>query len=344
MKMKKISVIIPCYNSEAYIHECFESLKNQTIGIDNLELIFINDASTDNTLDILNSFEKEYPYSIVVIDLEENIRQGGARNVGLQYITGEYVSFLDSDDLYLTNALENLYEKAIRYDVDVLQFNHYNFGDGVRKLVDNCKKEGFYILESEEERRHFLMESLLNCGCWNKIYRKSFIQKVAAKFAEKMIFEEPPFVYPHFFYAERIYITIDALYMCRRRCGSTMCSTVREEGRIMDHPRAQMVLLCDLMSRRGIMEKYRDIISQYFIWTYYVETITISGRSGMQIDKDIFKEMQNIVTSLFPDYKTNPLINYVDSKIMIVLESLEKTYSQRELNDMCRKVAKIIWW
>ena len=96
--MKKISVIIPCYNAQAYIPRCLHSIFSQTIGMETLEIILVNDASTDHTLDILLQFENKFPDSVIVVNLEQNIRQGGARNVGLSYASGEYVAFLDADD------------------------------------------------------------------------------------------------------------------------------------------------------------------------------------------------------------------------------------------------------
>ena len=98
--MKKVSVIIPCYYAKKWLPQCFLSLANQTIGTDSLELIFIDDASRDKgeTWELLLMFERAYPDSVIVIRLEENKRQGGARNEGLSYATGEYIAFVDADD------------------------------------------------------------------------------------------------------------------------------------------------------------------------------------------------------------------------------------------------------
>jgi glycosyltransferase involved in cell wall biosynthesis len=96
--MFKISVIIPCYNVEAYIDRCLESVMSQTIGLEHLEVIAVNDASTDRTLEKLYQWERRFPENIMVITYEKNIRQGGARNIGLQYASGEYIGFVDADD------------------------------------------------------------------------------------------------------------------------------------------------------------------------------------------------------------------------------------------------------
>lgn len=89
------------------------SLVQQTIGIDQIELIFVDDASTDEdaTWNMLQEFERAYPESIMILKLEENMRQGGARNVALQYATGEYIAFVDADDFVAENFLLETYEK-----------------------------------------------------------------------------------------------------------------------------------------------------------------------------------------------------------------------------------------
>lgn len=104
------------------------SLVGQSIGIDNLELIFVNDASTDDgqTWNMLNEIEKAYPESIIIIDLPHNRRQGGARNEGLKYASGEYIAFVDADDWVEAELFEKTYSRAKEKDADIVQFN-YNY-------------------------------------------------------------------------------------------------------------------------------------------------------------------------------------------------------------------------
>lgn len=113
MIYEKVSVIIPCFNATKYLPKCFMSLVQQTIGISQIELIFVDDASTDDgsTWNMLQEFERAYPESIMILKLEENMRQGGARNIALQYATGEYIAFVDADDFVADNFLLETYEK-----------------------------------------------------------------------------------------------------------------------------------------------------------------------------------------------------------------------------------------
>ena len=111
--MKKVSVIIPCYNATKWLPKCFLTLVSQTIGMSELELIFVDDASTDDgaTYAMLQEFERAYPEQILVIYLEKNMRQGGARNIALQYASGEYIAFVDADDFVKEDFLEKTYTR-----------------------------------------------------------------------------------------------------------------------------------------------------------------------------------------------------------------------------------------
>lgn len=92
---KKVSVVVPCYNAARYLKKCTEYLLCQTIGIENMEVILVDDASTDDgeTWKVITEFEARYPDSILAVSLGQNMRQGGARNVGVSYASGEYLVF-----------------------------------------------------------------------------------------------------------------------------------------------------------------------------------------------------------------------------------------------------------
>lgn len=83
--MKKVSVVIPCYNAAGYLDKCIEQLLNQTIGIDNIEIILVDDASTDGeeTRNLIRKYEEQFPNTVLAVFLAENMRQGGARNAGV---------------------------------------------------------------------------------------------------------------------------------------------------------------------------------------------------------------------------------------------------------------------
>jgi glycosyltransferase involved in cell wall biosynthesis len=102
------------------IDRCIESLVKQTIGINNMEIIFVNDASTDGTLKRLYEWEQKFPETIMIISCEENGKQGKARNIGLSYAISEYIGFADNVDILELTMFEKLYDKAIRYQIDMV--------------------------------------------------------------------------------------------------------------------------------------------------------------------------------------------------------------------------------
>ena len=114
--MIPISVIIPMYNSELYISRCLDALISQNIDI---EIICVNDGSYDRTSDIVKAYSRRYS-NIIIIE-QENKGQSSARNKGLEYASGQYVFFCDSDDYIDSNSLEELYSIAIKYDLDILK-------------------------------------------------------------------------------------------------------------------------------------------------------------------------------------------------------------------------------
>ncbi|MCM1010726.1 MAG: glycosyltransferase [Fusobacterium sp.] len=128
MPQVKISVIVPVYNVEKFLPECLDSLKNQTLY--ELEFICVNDGSPDNSLDILNRYAAEDERFIIVS--QENGGLSAARNTGLKYAKGDYIYFIDSDDLIAPEHLENMYNAAVKEDADmVVNENFVTFVDTV---------------------------------------------------------------------------------------------------------------------------------------------------------------------------------------------------------------------
>lgn len=103
----KISIIIPFYNSESYLDEVIESITNQTIGFENIQLILVNDGSTDNSEEICLRYKEIY--SNIIYLKQENSGVSSARNTGLKYVEGKYINFIDSDDKWSNNALLDMY-------------------------------------------------------------------------------------------------------------------------------------------------------------------------------------------------------------------------------------------
>ena len=118
--MPKVSVIVPVYNVEQYIEKCLENLVNQTL--DDIEIIVVNDGSTDNSETIINKYLQKYSNKIKYLT-KTNGGLSDARNYGMKYATGEYIAFLDSDDYADVTTYEKMYNKAIEENCDYVECN-----------------------------------------------------------------------------------------------------------------------------------------------------------------------------------------------------------------------------
>lgn len=339
--MDKISVIICCYNTADTLDRCFDSLKKQTYGFDNLECIFVDDGSTDNgdTLCKLQSFERMNEDNVIVVACEENGRLGTASNIGLMYASGKYLQFLDADDELVDSALEDLHKLAEDNQADIVQYCHTLIMGDI-KQVNPPRKKGLFVIETDEQRIPFLNSSLVTYGRTNKFYRLDFVKEVGSSFAEHLVYEEPKFVYPLFLYAKRVLIIDTGYYLYYLHDNSIVTS--QAGSNLLDHPNVQLQLLQDCMRRTDVYQRFRDVIALYFLWSYYCETIMFAGEyKGARLPLEYFSEMQEICRKLFPDWRKNPFIQELDDKTRALFDSIERRFlSQEELEGFIQMIIR----
>lgn len=177
-----LSIIIPTFNLENEIDKAFDSIKSQTIGFDNIEIIFVDDSSTDNTLNILNDYADEYN-NVKVISTDENSSYGGKpRNIGLMHSAADYVLFLDGDDQLLVNACEVLYSKIQYSDADIVIGGQINvFDNGVMEHnppISSCEEEN--IFKNVKNHKLLSMRPAISA----KLFKKSLLVNNNIEFPE----------------------------------------------------------------------------------------------------------------------------------------------------------------
>ena len=213
-----VSIIVPVYNTEEYLEECLNCLVNQTIK--NIEIICIDDASTDDSLKILNLYAKSDD-RIIVLNNETNIGQSTTRNLAIEKAKGEYITFFDSDDVIDTTAYEKLYNEAKEHDQDIIIFSFKRFNqDG---------EEWFEILQEKSNITEYIEktniiekpELIYNTIACNKFIKKDFLKKINLKFMENTLFEDIPFSTKLFCSTDSIGIYPDVIYYWRVRDQST---------------------------------------------------------------------------------------------------------------------------
>jgi glycosyltransferase involved in cell wall biosynthesis len=191
----KISVIVSMYNIEKYLEECIESLIKQDLK--DIEIILVNDGSTDGTLEIAERYEKAY--SNIRIINKTNGGLSSARNVGLFYAKGEYVSFIDGDDYILPSMFELMYQSASEYNSDMVMIGYSRLlVDGSIIIDKEMTKQKLFtskkVIKGNEVIKNEVLAPMLgvlpnaendielNCCVWRNIYRKSIFDDYGIKF------------------------------------------------------------------------------------------------------------------------------------------------------------------
>lgn len=328
--MKAVSVVVACYNASMYLDKCIEHLLRQTIGIENMEILLVNDASTDDgkTWNLILQYEKQYPDTIIAVSLEHNMRQGGARNVGISYAGGEYLIFCDADDWLLEEALEHSYRAAKQYDVDVVEFLIADVTDRAASVeLAAGRRNCLTVLDTEEKRKSFLLtiNDDHTLGSQRKLYKRSLICDNHIAFAEHLIFEEPSFTVPLRLYMKSYFFLDEILYVAYLSPGSTLRGAW--EGHQWDNSKVWLHLMADL-EERGLLQQYYSELEYLFLKWGFGLSIRVRILKGYGLQKDELGFLQNMVKGLFPDAEKNVYLNQkVSDTDVAVLEllSLEAT-------------------
>lgn len=209
MKNPKVSILVPICNVERYLRECLNSLVNQTLR--EIEIICINDGSTDSSLSIIREYERR-DERIVVID-KPNSGYGDSMNKGIDLARGEYIGIVESDDFASLNMFETLYKEATKNDLDVVRSNYYAHRTGEDSscdyLVENLAACGSYdkVFHPIDNPRVFMCQPAI----WTSIYKKSMIDKDEVRFLPTpgASFQDTAFYFKAFYAADRVKLLKD---------------------------------------------------------------------------------------------------------------------------------------
>lgn len=341
--MKKVSVIIPCFNAVKWLPKCFLSLVEQSIGIDPLELIFVDDASTDDgqTWKMLQEFENAFPQSIVIIHLSQNMRQGGARNIGMSYATGKYIAFVDADDFVRKDFLEKVYQKAVDTDADIVQFGYYIYSEkqGIIRKMNNRSIDSIRI-ESEQQRKDFLVSEKISYGCWNKLYSRNLVECSGAKYAEHVIYEEPLFVYPLLFCGNKFEILEETYYYYRLNDNGTMRKDMMDEKTLLMHADVQMQVW-EFMKNTSFFNIYYEEIKLYFLHTFFFETLYFAKQRGFDVSMELYKTLVDVVKKEVSDYMFSEYRELIPRQ-MKLYQLASKNISEEQLAEYLNSLEKLI--
>lgn len=237
------------------------SIMAQTIGKDNLEIICIDDASTDKTWERLKIWEQLCPENVILIQQEINRRQGAARNIGLQYATADWIAFVDADDWLEPDYFEQLYTPVTQYACDVVVCGwEPDRSDSLVYFDENRRQSGedkYIVVDSEREVGKLFGHKLLGEGPCAKILRREMLLDFQIFFPEDLAYEDHYWIPLLYLYTQKAYIIEKKLYHYYMNPNSTV--RAKNKAYHIDWVTVQMMKWTDY-ENRGLWQKYREIL------------------------------------------------------------------------------------
>lgn len=296
---KEISVIIPCYNAEKYLDACLESLIHQTIGIENMEIIIVDDGSLDGSAEKVLEYERRYPESILFIPLTVNEGQANARNIGIQNASAEYITFLDADDWIEYDIYERMLAPAHEYVCDYVQCKTVEHIEGLSpNYPASDKEQGFYDLSTLEKKKVFFKKYAFN-SLLGSLLRRKWVLENELFFRHFKKYED------NYFggimkYEVNSYYLLDE-YMYHYRILPVSNSHVRNDNNHFERLNVSLELL-KYYQKKQLMEIYYEEIRKDFLQGFFVNTLHIICCQFDEIPLEIIRVMQETVKEVFPDY------------------------------------------
>lgn len=312
--MPLVTIIIPVYNTEKYLKKCLDSVVNQTYK--NIEIIVINDASTDNSKEIIDDYAKEYK-NIKLTNNPIHLGVAVSRNIGLDYAQGDYIYFLDSDDFIRTDAIEKLVNLAQLYDVPLVEAKYKSVFTNHEPNSNRAPNE---LVNLEKDKN-----AIRNRGgiAWNKLYSRNLI-KENIRFPENLCYEDNAFIYPILTIAKKSIVANEVLYFYRRHFNSFMLrAALFPNDTILDLYKVAK-LMKDKCIELGTYEEYKQVIDAVILEKVFYTTkvcstwIQINGKDKSQILNNLYQynrkqyQMPDIDSMCNSDFRKKLLLHYIN--------------------------------
>lgn len=312
----EISVIIPVYNGELFIEDCISCILNQSI-FEKLEVIIVDDASTDNTFNVVTELTSKYD-NIKVYRNKENLRQGGARNIGINQSSCTYIGFIDADDMVVPNYFEVLYKLIRDNDSDAAYVGYksipedYHFAD----VTSNNRLNDIVVMDfSKDCRENFLISEI--GPIWSGIYKKDVIINNNIWFPVKHRFEDNYWVSLLKCYFGRVSVSRNYCgYLYRNNSHSTthLYDTYELIDERLEIERAILKELLD----RNIYAQYKDAFDYLFIKRFAFGTFISYLRMFTILPYGRIHSLKEEFARTFPRWKENKYLKESKKTIRII--------------------------
>ncbi len=296
----KVSIIVPVYNTSKYLSRCMDSLLSQTLK--EIEIIVVNDGSTDDSLLILRKYQALNPNKVYVYNTE-NEGVSHARNYGVEKSSGAYLWFVDSDDCVEPNACEMLYNKATKDNNDLVLFSRYDVNSETGEKIGNRSfhyNQNFTTCEKPYE----LLK--LSPFPWNKFIKRELFDGV--KFPEKIRFEDLPISFILATKAKSIGVINDFFYNYTVQVGflSKFTESTIDIAKAID-------FLIKNLKEEEIFDTYKNEIEyitvRHFLYRFE-QMLTVNGEENYELKLKLINTLFDYLEENFPNFKNNKYIKY----------------------------------
>lgn len=291
--MPKLSIIIPVYNVEKYLPKCLESILNQDFK--DLEVICVNDGSTDNSLEVLQEIKKNDD-RVVIID-KKNEGSGIARNLGLSASQGEYIYFIDSDDWLEDDVLGKIISKADELKTDILIFgglSYYN-GKGQNGAYSKNKLPKKYlnrVFSAKDVKKDIFK---FPSTAWTKLYRRDFLIKNDIKFQNIRAGQDQLPFFHSMIVAEKIAILPENVYCYQKNREGSVTSVKKKKS---FSPIYVFYGIEEMLENTGMMGEYKEI----FVNKYFSKATSWLGKFEEDKKSDYFSEYSKLLEHIKNTY------------------------------------------
>ncbi len=294
--MSKVSVVVPVYNVESYLRKCLDSLVNQTLK--DIEIIIVNDGSTDRSKTIIDHYVKSYPNKVFAYD-KENGGLSDARNYGIKKCHGEYIGFVDSDDYVNLDMFDKMYKKAISKDFDVVVCDvTLDYGHVTKVISSKVLND---IFDKEDLKKQMID---IYPTAWNKIYKKELLEKVT--FKKGIWYEDVEFLYRLFPYINSIGTVKMPLINYVQREGTISKTYNKKIYDYIDNFNG----IIDFYKKNGFYDEYFNELEYCYVRYLYMTFIKAAANLPKEEYKKACLKAKENVLEHFPDYKKNPYLRW----------------------------------
>lgn len=315
--MKKVSIVMPIYNSENCMDNSIKSIMAQTYS--DFELILVDDGSTDSSPEKVDEWHNRYPDKIIAVH-QENKGQGGARNEGVLKANGDYLFFCDSDDTVDADLLEVCVDKAEQCGAQVVVFEYKMLrSDGT--LIKNVKSPFDFSLNDnlKNNPNYLLVQGMV----WHMLISLPYYRKIGVTFPERRWYEDLVAVEKILVSADNIVYTDKPLYNYYLSDNSTMRNTNVERNREIF---TAMDDIFNYFKNLNCFEKYKNELCYLTIDNVYITSSLRLLR--MHSKSKLLGEFKDYLKTNFPDYKNNPYIIQMSKQYRLTFWLLEHNLSK----------------